>query len=159
MTGRLPQRPNTHQLEEESRRFFEGSLPLNWTCDIPQNDYGIDARIGIAIGNSVTGQGLVVQLKASATDSGLETVSVRLPVATYNVLWEMLEVALLVKYVAAEESAYWILWKDITSPNQQQASFTVHLPRANKLSRESWIVIAQHVQFVHRTKLAALGQR
>jgi hypothetical protein len=102
------------------------------------------------------GRALVVQLKASATARQTETLPVRLAVATYNYLWNMLEVAMLVKYIAAENEAYWLLFKDIPIPPQNQKTFTVHIPRANRLSQNPWSQIEGYVEQVHGRKLSAM---
>lgn len=48
MPTKLPHRHASHQLEEESNQFFRSCLPKDWTCDEPDNDYGIDLRVGLA---------------------------------------------------------------------------------------------------------------
>jgi hypothetical protein len=71
----------------------------------------------------------------------------------------MLEVALLVKYVAAENEAYWLLWKDIVPPTADQQTFTVRIPRANRVSRNPWPQIERYVEFVHERKLGSMANR
>src|SRR4051812_42380378 len=105
MVTRFPRRHTSHQLAAESERFFRQCLPQAWVCDVPANDYGIDFRVGLVAEDQVRGRALLVQLKASATAKEGETVPVRLASSTYNYLWDMLDVALLVKYVAAENEA------------------------------------------------------
>ena len=156
MATNLPQRHPTHQLEAESRLFFRNCLPQAWSCDQPQNDYGIDLRVGLVRDNHVTGRSFVVQLKASASSPHSETVPVRLNVATYNYLWNLLEVAMLVKYVAVDSEAYWLLFKDIPQPPGDQATFTVRIPRGNRLSENPWPQVEAYVDHVHGTKLGAM---
>ena len=62
----FPIRSETHQLEELSERFFRNSLPKNWLCERPANDYGVDLRVDLFEGNNATGLELLVQLKSSA---------------------------------------------------------------------------------------------
>lgn len=68
----------------------------------------------------------------------------------------MLEVAMLVKYIAAEKEAYWMLLKDFTAqPQPKQKTVTVRIPRENRISAQPWAHIAGHVQAVHFRKLHA----
>ena len=97
MTPNFPQRPDSHQIEDESIAYFAQHLPRGWTCDKPQHDYGVDLRVGLAANGYVNGQQIVVQLKASKSARAGENVAVTMEVQTLNYLRNMLEVALLVK--------------------------------------------------------------
>jgi len=156
MINRFPQRPQAHQLEAESVAFLRAHAPFGWTCDVPDNDYGVDLRLGLARNGAVTGEELVIQLKASAKSPPGDAVFVSLEVPTLNFLRKMLEVALVVKYVAEEHEAYWLLLKDFNKkPRVGQKSMTLRLPRANKLSAQPWDQVADHVHDVHNRKLNA----
>ena len=156
MATTFPQRPHGHQIEDESINFFAQHLPVGWTIDRPQHDYGVDLRVGLATNEQINGQQLVVQMKASSDSAAGDTVTVRLEVPTLNYLRNMLEVALLVKYVAAEREAYWLLLKDFTAePREGQRTVTIHIPRANRISTGPWGAIAAHVNAVHHRKLRA----
>jgi hypothetical protein len=144
-------------LEDESETFLRQHLPPDWTCDRPQHDYGVDLRIGLANEGRVNGQQLIVQLKASDHSHSPDWVIVRLNVATLLLLRGMLEVVMLVKYVAADQEAYWLLLKDFTvhtAPGQQQ-TVTVRVPKANRVTANPWAEIAAHVRAVHFRKLRA----
>lgn len=156
MPTKLPQRHASHQLEEESNQFFRSCLPKDWTCDEPHNDYGIDLRVGLAESGYLNGQALVVQLKASSKAADGKGVRVRLSVSTLNYLRSVLEVAMLVKYVAAEKEAYWVLLKDVPQPQQDASTVTIQIPRANALSKKPWLVVAEYVNLVHHKKLGAM---
>jgi hypothetical protein len=104
----------------------------------------------------VNGQQLVIQLKASDRDQSLNWVNVRLEVSTLTLLRGMLEVAMLVKYVAAEDEAYWLLLKDFTlRPRPSQQTVSVRIPKANRVSAQIWDEVAAHVEAVHFRKLQA----
>ena len=153
---KFPQRPKEHQLEGESVAFVSGHLPPGWTCDRPQHDYGVDLRVGLAAQGQVTGQQRVVQLKASSDAEDGDTVAIRLDVSTLNLLRNMLEVAMLVKYSAAEREAYWLLLKDFpTKPRNDQKTITIRIPKSNRISANPWNAIATHVAAVHFRKLQA----
>lgn len=156
MATALPMRPPAHQIEDESVNFFSRCLPRGWTCDRPQHDYGVDLRVGLANDGHLNGQQLIVQLKSSAAAPPGDTVAITLAVTTLNYLRKMLEVALLVKYVAAENEAYWLLLKDfVVEPRDGQQTVTVRIPRANQLSQNPWGQIEAHVLAVHCRKLQA----
>jgi hypothetical protein len=107
---RLPQRPESHQLETDSINNFKAALPRNWDSSTPENDYGIDLVVHIFRDTSATRQELLVQLKASGNSNATTTGNserITLNVSTYNMLMSKLQVVMLVKYVAAENRAYW----------------------------------------------------
>ncbi len=156
MATEFPKRPSQHQLADESVRFFRGHLPGEWICDEPKNDYGIDLRVGLARDGGVTGEALVVQLKASAKEPEGDFVSIELATSTLAYLRNLLEVVLLLKYVASEGEAYWLLLKDVEIvPAESQKTMTIRIPRKNRLSNNPWGDIANHVQAVHYRKLMA----
>lgn len=156
MERAFPLRVDSHQLQELSERFFRDSLPKNWAAEKPANDYGVDLRVDLFEGNHATGLELLVQLKASSKPTGDDTETVRLKTATYNFLWDKLQVAILVKYIESEGEAYWLLFRDVPTPPQNQATFTVHIPKAKRLSVIPWPEIQAYVRGVTDTKLAAM---
>jgi Domain of unknown function (DUF4365) len=156
MSMTFPIRSESHQLEELSKRFIQEALPKNWASDKSSNDYGVDLRVDLFEGDQATGLELLVQLKATARPSGKDTESVRLRTATYNLLWEKLQVAMIVKYVESEKEAYWLLFRDIPAPSQDQETFTIHIPKINRLSAIQWSDIQEYVRGVTDIKLAAM---
>lgn len=154
-----PQRPAAHRLETASERYFERCLPPHWTAERVRHDYGIDLRLALFDGDHATNLELLVQLKAAAEPSDGDTERVVLRTATYHHLWSQLQVAMLVKFVAAEEEAYWLLFRDIATPPADQDTFTIHIPRENRLSRINWGVIAAYVREVTETKRGAWPRR
>src|SRR5215216_4154433 len=138
MERAFPVRSESHQIEELSERFFRDSLPKNWVAEKPANDYGVDLRVDLFEGNQATGLELLVQLKASAKPTGGEAEAVQLKVATYNYLCDKLQVAMLVKYVESEGEAYWHLFRDIPQPQAGRDTFTVRIPKANRLAAIAW---------------------
>ena len=156
MATRFPQRPRAHELEDESEAFFRQHVPRGWTCDRPQHDYGVDLRVGLTNSGNLNGQQLVIQLKAADRSDSPDWVTVRLRVATLTLLRGMLDVAMLVKYVAEDQEAYWLLLKDFTAqPTPGQQTITVRIPRVNRITAHPWADIAAHVQAVHVRKLHA----
>jgi hypothetical protein len=152
----FPIRGETHQLEELSERFFRNSLPKNWACQRPSNDYGVDLRVDLFEGNNATGLELLVQLKSSAEATDGNTEVIRLKTAAYNHLRDKLQVVMLVKFVESENEAYWLLLRDIPTPTQDQDTLSVRIPKNNRLSAILWLEIQGHVRGVTDTKLAAI---
>jgi Domain of unknown function (DUF4365) len=155
MEKRYPQRANTHQLEELSERFLINSLPRNWRSDKPGGDYGVDQRVDIFEGEYATGLELLVQLKSSKTSQKSEFETVQLRTTTYNYLWDKLQVVMLVKYIEEDNEAYWLLLKDVPEPDQGQQTFTIKIPRTNRLSSIDWRNIQDYVGKVTNEKLAS----
>ncbi|MCH8552631.1 MAG: DUF4365 domain-containing protein [Natronospirillum sp.] len=154
MERQYPQRVNNHQLEEASERFFRNLLPRNWTCEKPGQDYGVDLKVDLYDEQAATGLELLVQLKASEDGEGGETEIIRLRTATYNHLWDKLQVVMLVKYIESEGTAYWLFLSEVPEPDQAQETFSVHIPKRNVLSEVDWDQIYQHVREVTDEKLA-----
>ena len=102
---------------------------------------------------------LIAQLKASRQPSIVEHQyeAQMLKISTFNLLKVELQVVILVKYVASEHEAYWIFLKDIPTPNQNNETMTVRIPRTNKLSQINWESVKHHVSQVRSRKLAANG--
>lgn len=152
----FPRRPESHQLEELSRRFFVQSLPKNWAADRPQNDYGVDVRVDLFDDDRATGLELLVQLKSSADSDGADSETIRLRTTTFNYLKDKLQVVMLVKFVQSENEAYWVLLRDVASPSDaNQETMAVHLPKGNRLSSIPWQEVRAHIKRVTDTKLAA----
>jgi hypothetical protein len=159
MSAQFPRRSESHQLEEASERYLRTALPRGWTCEKPQHDYGVDLRIDIFEDGAATGLELLVQLKASAKSTEGETEVVRMKTVTYNHLWSKLQVVMLIKYVEPINEAYWLLLRDVQVPAADQETFTVHIPKAHRLSAINWHAIQGYVRNVTDTKLAAMRRQ
>ena len=158
MNAQLPIRDDARQREAASELFFQQHLPQGWMWEKPANDYGIDLRIGVVENNHVTGIDLLVQLKASRNPRAADYERIRLGVATYNYLMGALSVAMVVKYISAEQEAYWMLLRDVPEPLQTQQSFTVRVSRENRLSTLDWHQLRERLGNIHGLKLDA-GRR
>jgi hypothetical protein len=157
MANTLPMRAESHQLEELSVRHFRQCLPRNWIAEKPGGDYGVDLRVDLFDGNRATGLELLVQIKSSAKPAhgGRDIESVRLKRSTYNYLRDKLQVVMLVKFVESENEAYWLLLKDVSPPSTASDTFTVKIPRTNRLSQAPWADVQDYVRRVTVMKLAA----
>jgi len=155
------QRPiiiENNMLEADSEQHFRTMMPRGWTADKPNPDIGVDLVVGIVEDNRASSRELLVQLKASqesnVTSDGLHE-RITLDVSTYNYLWDLLPVALLVKYVASEQVSYWELLSQIPEPNQENLTMTVKIPKTQILNADSWQIIRRYVEAIHIRKLGA----
>ena len=156
---RFPIRNEKHILEQKSQNYLRNNLPPDWVVNQPQHDYGQDIQIEIPEGVNLKGLELVVQLKAAKNSSGYEkTETIQLKVSTYNYLRKNLRVVMLVKYVESANKAYWLLLRDIKPPlNQNQKSFTVHIPKENMVSTTKWSQIKHLIRDITNLKLGAVN--
>jgi len=157
MTKKLPIRNQNQNLEELSKRYFENCLPSDWIAFKRPNDFGVDLHVDIFKDNRATGLEFLVQLKSSERKSNNQNESVILKVSTFNYLKGKLQPVLLVKYSIEENEAYWIWLKDIPSPNQNNKSFTIRIPKINKLGHIDWNSIYQYVNQITDEKLAKIS--
>jgi len=149
-----PKRHSNHSLEAESEAFFRGHVPHAWNINPVDHDYGQDLNLEISEGDAFRGLDLIVQLKSSqVSDSDGETERQRFSVSTYNYLRDNLRVVMIVKYVQDDGEAYWILLKDVHAPDQANGTFTIHLPRQNRLSGLDWNDIKNYVREITDRKL------
>jgi hypothetical protein len=149
-----PLRIESHQLEELSVRYFRNSLPRGWTCEKSEIDYGVDLRVELFDRYQATSLELLVQMKSAANSNNQKTESVRLRAATYNYLCKKLQVAMLVKFVEIENEAYWIMLRDIPPPPQGKKTFTVRIPKSNRISNIQWDGVADYIRRINDAKLA-----
>lgn len=157
---KYPIRHENHSLEGKSITFFLQHLPEDWNINSLDRDYGQDLNIEIAEDGEYKGLELIVQLKSSKEPKIVaESESQVFKVSTYNYLWDNLRVVMVVKFIESENEAYWTLLKDVQSPNQDNETFTLHLPRQNRLSTLDWGTIVDYVRSVTDRKLAAMRFR
>lgn len=151
----FPERTQNQNREELSVRFFNDLLPDNWYSYPPRNDYGVDLIVDIFEGTQATGLELLTQLKSTSNNNEFDYETVRINTTTYNFLWAKLQVVMIIKYVIPENEAYWILLKDVPAPNQDNETFTIRIPKENRLSEINWTEIKNYIRDVTDRKLAA----
>ena len=151
-----PQRPMQHELEAESEIFFRQHLPAGYVVNRPNADYGYDFIIDVAENGQMRGINFYVQLKSSERPSGdVENETVRLSTATYNFLKRNVNVVFIVKYVRTENEAYWILLRDIPRPDPDNETFTVHIPKRNRITTINWQETIERVRHIVERKIEA----
>lgn len=154
---KLPIRDRNSILERNSRIFFENNIPENWTLSMPNDDYGVDLIINV-FEDRHPAYDFEVQLKASEVKIKGKFEKAILKVSTYNYLLSRLHVVMLVKYNEEEKEAYWILMSSIPAPNQNQKTFTVNIPKSNKLSEMDWESVKSYIKEIVDYKLSAGDQ-
>lgn len=155
----FPIRHESHTLEQQSETYFLGKIPQDWVQNKPQKDYGVDFQIGITEDRELKGLEILVQLKASEKRSENDDFEdIILNVSTYNYLHGLLTVVMLVKYVKSSNEAYYALLRDIEPPkDENQKTFTVHIPKANMLSTIDWEHLVTMVRMITNHKLGAVN--
>ncbi|SDS37381.1 protein of unknown function [Maribacter dokdonensis] len=149
-----PIRDRNRVLERNSRVFFENNIPQNWTLTVPSEDYGVDLIINV-FEDQHPAYDFDVQLKASEKSIGGNFEKAILKISTYNYLINRLHVVMLIKYCEEEKEAYWILMSHIPVPNQNQKTFTVNIPKSNKITELDWETVKAYIKEVVDYKLCA----
>lgn len=103
----MPQRPRQHILEDESRIFFQQSIPKNWVVRDKSKDYGVDCEVEI-FNDSGNATGLVFWVQLKATDSEAKKAIKKLSLDKDKVsqLTSYEIPILIVRYSSSEKSQY-----------------------------------------------------
>lgn len=153
-----PNRHNNHILETESSKFFIFQVPNEWYIDKPEHDYGIDYLVNIVTNNQVTGLSFSVQLKSKIKDNNDDSTIISIKRSTLGLFHTKLEPVLLIAYVQEEKEAYWCWYNelefDLTST---QKTYSISIPKANKLSQINWDEILKYVKDIFSVKMLVEG--
>jgi tetratricopeptide (TPR) repeat protein len=145
----LPTRHRNHEIETLSERYFKNCIPVSWVVNSFNIDYGTDYNCEIVEDRGVTGLNFTVQLKGKETEVNKDNILISLKRSTLNRWFNRLEPTMLIAYIVNEKEAFWIWMEnnsvDLTSPNQ---SFTIKIPRQNKLSTIIWTDISSSVKLI-----------
>jgi hypothetical protein len=150
----LPIRDRNRILESKSLLFFRNNIPENWTTTVPDDDYGVDLIVNIFEGKHPA-YDFEIQLKASENSIVGDFEKATLKLRTYNYLVARLHVIMLVKYCEEEKEGYWILLSNVPKPNQDNNTFTVNIPKTNKLSTIDWSTVKAYIKEIVDYKLCA----
>jgi tetratricopeptide (TPR) repeat protein len=142
----FPNRHRNHEIETLSERFFKNCCPVSWVINTFKLDYGTDYNCEITTDKKVTGNNFSVQLKGKETESSSETVKISLDRKNINRWLNKLEPTMIIVFIVDENEAFWIWFEnntvDLTKKNE---SFTISIPRQNKLSKIDWDFISNYV--------------
>ena len=102
----MPKRSRSHQLETESIRRFEQTLPSRWVCRRKDNDYGIDLEVEI-FNDRDEATGLIFFVQLKGTDDPSEARSVSMKVDRLDYLDKLDCPSVLVRYCSAGDIFHW----------------------------------------------------
>lgn len=145
----FPNRHRNHEIETLSDRFLCNQLPTSWVINKFQIDYGTDYNCEITTENQVTGNNFSIQLKGKETEQNQERIKITLKRANINRWLNRLEPTMIIVFIVDENEAYWKWFEDNTVDlTQKNESFSISIPRQNKLSKLDWDIIAAHIRQV-----------
>lgn len=146
---KYPNRHRNHEIETLSEIFLKNHIPVSWIINAFQIDYGTDYNCEITSENKVIGNNFSIQLKGKETEKNQEMVKIVLKRTNINRWLNRLEPTLIVVYIVDENEAYWKWIKnDTVNLTQNNNSFTISIPRKNKLSNLNWELIAEFVKSI-----------
>lgn len=124
---KVPKRPRSHELQDESILEFQKIIPKQWVFRRKTDDYGIDGEVEIfdTKGNS-TGDFFFVQFKATDEIDLRKALQVTLKITTYNYFSLLKYPVLMVRYLAKHNKIYlkWAYSKLTVQPKPGQKTFT-----------------------------------
>lgn len=150
----LPNNHRNHQLERLSEIYFDSVFPTSWVKNKFHADYGTDYNCEISIGNRVTGMNFTVQMKGKETETSKNEVSAsNIKRSTINRWLNRLEPTMVVIYLEDEKEAYWIWFANNTVDlSLNNKTFTIKIPRENKLSQINWLEISKELETIFSRK-------
>ena len=142
----FPNRHRNHEIETLSERFFKNCFPESWIINTFQIDYGTDYNCEITTDKKVTGNNFSIKLKGKDTESNNETVKISLKRTNINRWLNKLEPTMIIVFIVDEKEAFWIWFgNNIVDLTKKNESFTISIPRHNKLSEVNWDLISRYV--------------
>ena len=152
MTGRLPKRTRSHDLEALSRQYVERIFSPPWICRPVPADYGLDMRVEVVTDRQVTGREFSVQIKGTdqLRTSGTDVIH-RCKASTARFFLQRFEPVMYVVYDANEETAYWVWMQPYLRDKARsgwlsQKKVQIRIPLARRLTSESLLAIADDVE-------------
>lgn len=150
---KLPNRHRNHQIESLSERYFNKYVPVSWVVNKLQLDYGTDLNCEIAIDNNVTGMNFSVQLKGKEKEIDSNFIKIIIKRSTLNRWLKKLEPTLIIVYIVNEDEAFWLWFEDNTIDlTLNNESFTLIIPRENKLSKVDWGDYVKYVENIFKKR-------
>lgn len=149
----LPNRHRNHEIENLSERFLKSTIPYSWVINQFHIDYGTDYNCEIVIDKKVTGMNFTIQLKGKEKELNVDFVKLNIKKRTLNRWNNRLEPTMVIAFIVDEEEAYWN-WFNPTEFDLTQAndSYTVNIPKQNKLSELNWNYIAEEIKKIFSRK-------
>jgi len=112
----MPQRPRSHELDDEARRVFERALPPSWVTRPVSNEYGIDLEVEVFEDGQATGLLFKVQNKGTDAQGSRKIPPAKIKSRTFA-YWAALDSpVLIVRYLASSGDLY-VRWAHGYSPS------------------------------------------
>jgi tetratricopeptide (TPR) repeat protein len=152
LDSEMPGRPREHELEDESLRALRDLLPVAWTMEVVQRDYGKDVRIEIAHNGRMTALAFWVQLKATDTVNVKGSLSVSFANTTLNYLSRQADPVLLVRFHAPSGRLFgtWLHRHDLRLKRSGQKSLSLRWKLADEMTAASIVSLLEEVHRVRR---------
>lgn len=133
----MPKRTRSHQLEDESWKALDSSIPSNWVLRKPSSDYGIDGEIEIFDESGMsTGLLFFVQLKGTDIVDQKKALEHRFYLDTIGYYRSLQIPVLLIKYHSPSKKLFyrWVYEIDPYYTRKGSKSIKVVFPKKNRWS-------------------------
>ena len=148
----MPGRPREHELEEESLSALRDLLPVAWTMEVVQRDYGKDVRVEIADSGRMTALAFWVQLKATDAANVRGSLSISFATTTLNYLSAQADPVLLVRFHAPSGRLFgtWLHRHDLRLKRSGQKSLSVRWKLSEEMTAASSPLLLEEVHRFRR---------
>lgn len=134
----MPQRPESHQLEDKSRKALERLLPPAWVIRKKDADYGLDLEVEI-FDEKGGATGLVFYVQLKATKTAKKARHVTLDVDHLDYLNSFTLPTLIARYCEETDSFFvkWHFLKKLSRQEEAQKTITFHFDEDDQWSEET----------------------
>lgn len=148
-----PERHRNHEIETLSENYFRNQIPVSWAVNKFTLDYGIDYNCEIVIDKMVTGMNFSVQLKGKEKEENIEFTKIPIKRTTISRWLKKLEPTMIIAFIIDENEAYWMWFENNTVDlTLDQQTFTINIPKKNKLSLNSWDNCKNYVENIFKRR-------
>jgi len=151
----MPQRPRSHELEDESRRHFQMALPSRWVFRPADPDYGIDGQVELfGTDREATGLVLLVQLKATDNPKLEEALAIPFRRDTFRYYRRLDLPVMLVLFHAPTRSLFWA-WLHAFDPEYKsrgKETYTLRLSAEAAWNSQTPVRIQEDLHTFRRLK-------
>ena len=121
----MPNRPRSHQIEDESRRAFSSKLPPQWLFRDESRDYGIDGSVEIFDDRNLgTGRMFLVQLKATDQEDLGKALTIRIKRRLHEYYRQLDMPVLIVRYHVPTKKVF-VKWHHTFDPYYSKPNATI----------------------------------
>ena len=157
----MPNRPRSHQIEDQSRIAFERLLPTEWVYRKVHPDYGIDGVVEIFDGEGhSTGRQFNVQLKATDAPELRRVLAVRFSVDKCK-YYKSLDVPVLIARFHAPTNRTFVKWfheLDLYYARQGKKSTAFRLSESDEWSHRTASKLSRDTEIIKRVRSHSLPE-